>query len=495
MIMKRKLPVLLILLTTGYVGTAQYTCKNWEAFLASGPELEQIGWLVTKTSKEIQSSPWSVGCETIDRDYTIFSNYKDYVGELGVKSARLQGGWAKCEKKKGKYNFEWLDSCVYGLVEQEVKPWICLCYGNPLYGSGVRLGSMLFTDEASMKAWLKWVSATVTRYSDVVNEWEIWNEANIRREEGVKAYSNLLIRTAETIKAIQPDAVIIGFALAGIPLEGTKAVLEILKEENKLGLIDYVSYHPYSYNPDDSYPRVESLRELVHQYNPEIRLFQGENAAPSDNHYVYHALRNYPWTEISQAKWYMRRMTGDRIRNIRTSVFSIIDMKYREVLLSMGLLRSNLKQEVLYRKPAYYAVQHMVTIFDDHVKPVQMAAEQKHIVIGTGPDKNVIMEYKSGASRTISLAKFEKEGTPLVLVWYNDRIPSDDFFWDLTDLTVMNTKFLDPVYVELISGKIYEIDKSTWEVRDKHTAFRDLPVWDSPVMIAERSQIEMKTME
>jgi len=72
-------------------------------------------------------------CETLDRDYAKFSVYKDYVGELGVKHARIQSGWAKCEKQKGVYEFDWLDECVYGLNQQTVKPWMCLCYGNPIY--------------------------------------------------------------------------------------------------------------------------------------------------------------------------------------------------------------------------------------------------------------------------------------------------------------------------------------------------------------------------
>jgi hypothetical protein len=49
-----------------------------------------------------------------------------------------------------KYVFEWLDSCVYGLHEQGVNPWICLCYGNPLYGAGKELGVGIFTDELTI---------------------------------------------------------------------------------------------------------------------------------------------------------------------------------------------------------------------------------------------------------------------------------------------------------------------------------------------------------
>ena len=74
---------------------------------------------------------WSVGSETLDRDYAKFDNYVQYMGETGVGYARLQSGWAKSEPKKGKYNFGWIDHQVDALIEQGIHPWICLCYGNP----------------------------------------------------------------------------------------------------------------------------------------------------------------------------------------------------------------------------------------------------------------------------------------------------------------------------------------------------------------------------
>lgn len=46
---------------------------TWKAFNATGPELKQIGRIAVRHSKDIESSPWSVGCETLDRDYAKFS--------------------------------------------------------------------------------------------------------------------------------------------------------------------------------------------------------------------------------------------------------------------------------------------------------------------------------------------------------------------------------------------------------------------------------------
>lgn len=470
--MRRVLTVILISLVVYSMATAQYKNTNWEKLKASGPALKQTGWLATRSSSEIKSSLWSVGCETLDRDYAKFSVYKDYVGKLGVKHARLQSGWAKCEKQKGVYSFEWLDSCVYGLLEQSVKPWICLCYGNPNYGSGIRLGARIFTDEAAMTAWCKYVEATVSRYKDVVNEWEIWNEPN--GGGGTKEYAALLIRTAETIKKVQPDAVIMGFSIAGINLKFAEDIFEILKTNNKLDLVNILTYHPYTNNPDDSYKDVEKLQALVNSYNPKIKLYQGENGCPSQLEWT-HALANYPWTEISQAKWFMRRMAGDRVRDIPTSLFTIIDLKYYNMLQSFGLIRSNLLHEFIYKRPSYYGAQHMIGFFDDNVKSVG------------------ILPYESNSLRLMTVAGFKKEGTSAVLIWYKDQIPGNDLKWDLVNISIKGANFKDPVYVDMITGKVFEIDKATLKNKGNDVQLKNLPVWDSPVMIAERSQVELGT--
>lgn len=463
---------LLFLVSMGQ--TEEFRCISWEKFKSSGPDLNQIGWLKVKHSKDIESSSWSVGCETLDRDQAKFSVYKNYIGELGIKHARLQSGWAKCEKQRGIYDFAWLDSCVYGLKEQSVAPWICLCYGNPLYGSDKNLGAdlaALVNSEVAMIAWLKYVSATVTRYKDAVNMWNIWNEPYFMEKD----YAPLLIRTAELIKKLQPEAVILGEMLWEPEPESRKVereLLEILKSRDKLDLIDYWAYHPYKYNPDDCYKTIKDFRCLVQSYNPKVKLFQGENGCPSANE-VYHALNYYPWTEYSQAKWVVRRMAGDKLHDIPSSVFTMIDLCYSNMLQSFGLIRSNLLHEFIYKRPSYYAVQHMAGFFDNSV---QSARELKP---------------KSNSTREMTVAAFEKAGHPVILIWYKDQIPGDDFKWDLIDLTIKDVELSDPVLIEMISGKVYELPN--WSKTGKNTSFKKLPVWDSVMMITERTLAELNT--
>lgn len=447
-----------------------HRCVTWDKFLSSGPELKQIGWLATRSSKEIASSDWSIGCETLDRDYAKFSVYKDYVGELGAKHARLQSGWAKTEKEKGAYDYAWLDYHVNGLTEQGVRPWICLCYGNPIYGSTINLGSGLapvVRSEEAFAAWLKYVEATVARYKASVNEWEIWNEPFGQGKD----YAALVLKTADLIKRVQPDAVVLVTAITD---QDRKEVLTALKAANKLDAVDYWAYHPYVTNPDTSYDWVDKTQKELAAYHPKYRLYQGEVGCPSILEWT-HALCDYPWTEYSQAKWNLRRMAGDRVRGIPCNVFTMIDLKYTNMQQSFGLIRSNLLLQFIYKRPTFYAVQHMMSFFDDAVKPVGLLA------------------CESGSPRKVTAAGFEKAGTPVALLWYGDKVPGDVLAWDTVSVTIKGATFKDPVCVEMITGKVFELAPGSWTSEGGSTRLAQVPLWDSPMMLAERAQVPLRT--
>jgi polysaccharide biosynthesis protein PslG len=476
---KRTIFLIVAATITGFycLGQTRPKSEGWEEFQSKGPELKQIGSLASKHARDVKSSPWSVGAETLDRDFAKFSEYKKYVGELGVKAARLQSGWAKCEKVKGVYNFAWLDSCVYGLAEQGVRPWICLSYGNSLYKSKEDLGAGIFTSDETLDAWCRYVEAIVSRYKNVVTEWEVWNEP--RHSESTVAYANLLIRSVASIKKVQPKATIMGFTVHGFePVASNfkfpREVFEILKANNKQNIVDYVTYHPYTYNPDGCYPAVEQLKILVESYSPRVRLYQGESGAPSE-YRESKALSKYNWTELSQAKWVLRRMLGDFVRDIPSSVFTISDLRYTDEMNRKGLLYANADQSIHHRKYAFYAVQHVTSFFDYQVK---MAGK---------------LRYASNGNKKITIAEMKKGKSPIVLVWYHGENPDNEVKWEEVDISMEMYKFKDPVYVELISGKVYDIAKTDLNNEGKNTVLKNLPIWDSPVMVAERSQVNLKS--
>ncbi|HTL07841.1 MAG TPA: hypothetical protein VL307_06275, partial [Chitinophagaceae bacterium] len=56
------------------------------------------GMVKHRNATEIAGSNWLIGCETLDRDFADYDQYKEYLNPLGIKRLRLQGGWAKTEK-------------------------------------------------------------------------------------------------------------------------------------------------------------------------------------------------------------------------------------------------------------------------------------------------------------------------------------------------------------------------------------------------------------
>ncbi len=430
-----------------------------------------LGSIKNKTTLQISGSNLSVGGETMDRDYTVYKSWSPYLEELGIKKVRLQGGWAKCEKVKGVYDWDWLDEPIFDLPKKGITPWVNLCYGNPLYGRGeIKLGSKIDVDEETLNAWLRWVEAMVNRYKGVVTEWEIWNEPNGHNEADI--YAQLLIPTAELIKRIQPDAKTIGFVLAGINLQFTEDVLKILKSENKAHLVDYLCYHPYNFNPDDSYKEVQELHILMKKYAPKMELLQGENGAPSEYRQTK-ALRGYEWTELTQAKWALRRMLGDLGRDIPSSIFSIIDLKYPDEMNRKGLLYANEDKSVNHKKQAYYAVQNLATVFDDRLERVSSFTAQSN-----SQHKYAAFGYKDKST-----------GGSIAALWLHTNRPTDYNATMPINIQFDGLSFEKPVWVDLRSGTVYEIPKHALSGK---SGFKGLMVYDSPILIAEKALIELK---
>ena len=125
------------------------------------PGFERIGTIRPRGASEIAGSNWTLGCETLDRDFAIYDEYKAYLVPLGIKTIRLQGGWAKTEKVRGVYDFAWLDTLVDDARGRGLNILLETDYGNPLYkgGGGADLAGGFPTSEESLAAWDRWVEA------------------------------------------------------------------------------------------------------------------------------------------------------------------------------------------------------------------------------------------------------------------------------------------------------------------------------------------------
>ena len=461
-------------------------CVTWEKLNKLDPGMKEIGRLAVRDAKEIKGSKWSIGCETMDRDYADWNAYKNWLGPLGVKHGRLFSGWAKTEQEKGVYDFTWLDPQVREMAAMGVKPWICLSYGNPVWGSDFRLGMRVkqVTDKPeAFEAWLRYCKACVERYKDVVDEWEIWNEPFHQAPE----YAEMVYRTAKVIHEVQPNAKCFVTAISwkGDPAKSDYAVvLERLKKENALDLVDYWIYHPYTPNPDTSYASLaEPLRKLVKSYSGAYDIMQGEVGCPSQLEFA-HAINGVEWTEYSQAKWDLRRTIGDAARAIPSSVFTMIDLQYTFMLQSFGLIRSNTLKEFVYRRPSFYAMQNVFSFFDDETLPTALDVDAPFTLESRFDPRDM-------APRKMTCAKFARLGRPVWCVWYNDRRPEDMLGFDHITLPITGL-FKNLVWVDMITGRVFEIPE--WNVsrqKDK-TTIKHLPMWDSPILIAERISVPLR---
>lgn len=435
-------------------------------------QFEKIGAVKPRHAKEIKSSNWSIGAETMDRDFTIYENWKEYLGPLGIPKARIQAGWAKTEKEIASYDWAWLDEIVFDMAEQGVEPWMCLSYGNEIYseGGGVHLGALIPKSEESLQAWERWVKANVARYGHVIDEWEVWNEPN--NKNSAEVYTTLLMRTAEAVKSIQPDGKILAMALVGFKKDWAGHVLDAFVEQDKLHLIDQVTFHSYPKNPDGRADLVFGLREFIHSYSPDIEVVMGEAGCPSAYRET-RSLNSMPWSETTQTKWALRNLLVYLGRDVPASYFSIIDMKYPDEMNIKGLIKANDDKTVDYLKPSYFAVQAMASVFDHTLVRIPQYS------------------YKESATRSLAVFAYANKSSDkqIITAWFDDEIPVENNEKTMTDFVCYSGNFDDPVYVDLRETTVYEIPDENWSKNGSVYEFVDIPVYDSPILIADKSLV------
>jgi len=435
-----------------------------------------IGKIAPRHAKEINSSNWSVGAEMMDRDWTVYRKWKEYLGPLGVKKARIQSGWAKTEKAKGVYEWGWLDEIIHDMTAQGVKPWVNLSYGNPLYdgGGGTSLNASVPKSPEATEAWKSYVKACVVRYRDYVDEWEVWNEPNYKIE--AENYANLFITTGEIIRNEQPKATIIAFAIgSGVDYRYVDRVMKILRERDKVHLVDQITHHRHIFIPEKNEPELE-LQKIIARYNPSIKIRQGEGGCPSQRNEGY-ALNKYDWTETTQAKHISRRLLTDLGRDKESSCFTIMESRSPEEWNYKGLLKANPDSTVAYAKPAYYAFQYITSVFDDRLERIRQYRYSAEIV---GEANISLYAYK------------DKTNNQVVTVWFDDKIPSDDNQKSFRDFIFYEGQFNHPVWVDILSGEVYDIPKTNWSKNGVRYDFKQIPVYDSPVLIADLSVLKIE---
>jgi len=444
------------------------------------PGLKRIGTLVPKSVHEIGSSRWTLGCETMDREYSNYDAFKEYLPALGIKRIRLQGGWARTEKDPGIYDFAWLDHIIDDARSRGLEIWLETSYGNPAYpgGGGRTLAGGFPTSEVALKAWDTWIEKMATRYRGKVRDWSVWNEPELHNANKLEQIIEFNIRTAEIIKRTIPDARIASLSLCAPRNEIIEPFVKVLADRNQQDLFHWVVYHHYVRNPDDNYDAVVAARKTLDQHAPQLKLWQGEAGTQSE-WCQSGALSKYPWTELTQAKWNTRRMLGDIGHGSDSSVFTAADLDYRTTDFHNGLVRYGLIKtagaadgfRVLKVKMAYYAVQNVVSVFNDSLELIPGYA----------------CEVQSAKPMAVFGHRDVASGQQVCVFWDKSSVPSNANDTTSTTLTITQGSFKDPVWVDTLTGGVYEIPRERMTAEGDKVVFRDVPVYDAPTFITDKS--------
>ncbi len=435
---------------------------------------KKLGTLKPKSVDELGTSMWSLGCETLDRDLADWDAYKTYLQPLGIKRIRLQGGWNRTEKQKGVYDFAWLDKIVDDAHARGLQVCLETSYNNRLYEpqGATGPGGQLPQGAETLAAWDQWVEAMARHYSAKgVQEWMMYNEPNLNKSNTLEKIVANNIRTAEIIKRVDPQARIGAFVLAGLAVESIAKMLEQIKAQGKLDLFYWAIYHGYSGNPDRLNERMAEFTALLAKIAPNIKPWQGEAGCASEE--VQFALSGIDWTEYSHAKWNARRMLCDLGHGIESSVFTITDLSYhRDFISRYGLLKTSPDNAIIKVKTAYYAVQNVVSVFNDALERV--------------PDYALTV---TGTEQALTWFAFrdKQSGLDVVTLWDGTEIPSNASDVETVQLAIKGGRFKQPVWVDLITGNIYEIPAEQMQIAGGMVTFKDVPVYDGPAVITDRS--------
>lgn len=436
-----------------------------------------------KTLSEVHND-LILGCETLDRDYADYDAYKEYLAPLGMRYVRLQAGWAKCERQRGVYDFAWLDHIVDDAVSRGLEPWLELSYGNPAYPGG---GTPFLTGgwprgEEAVEGWKAWVRETALRYKGKVHQWEIWNEPeNGLRRDGrdPEEMVELAYATAKILKEVDPDVLVAAYGIGRARQEnGAEALLtglaRKLRASGEEHLIDAVSYHGYHYVPEEEYfVEADSLLRILKKCGWDVPIWQGECGAPSVG-YMGGALAEYPWSEVSQAKWALRKMLCDHAHGIRTSIFSIADMNYAasdEIKKKnhKGLLETDGNNHVVRPKLAYDAVRNLVSVYDN----LDNVCDSSAITVC----RDSVMAY---------LFDDSESHLQSAVLWLGGTAPTDSRQKKAAAVTIRDFRCLRPVCIDLLDGRLTRLRMRR---KGNETLFPKVPVYDSPVLICDAVSI------
>ena len=149
-----------------------------------------------------------------------------------------------------------------------------------------------------------------------------------------------------------------------------------------------------------------------------------------------------------------------------------------------GLLRADSNRNIIAVKRAYGAVRNVVTVFDSSIARVPRRV--------------------SSPETSLQLWEFARRGHPLFVFWTSGEFswskdgwkmryerPKDDFTIHPILIEHPGAPMADPVWVDLLTGKVWEFPKANALKRAGGTTYTNVPAYDSPCILTERAALDI----
>jgi len=476
-----------------------------------------LGHVKPKHSIEIQNSPWGIQAGTLDEEIIAKA------AEIGVKWTRLQATWPEIERSPGVYIWDETDKAFSTAIKMGITPFVTIGGSNGLYTAWNTNVDPKLTEiygkhrlpptsnPQAMSAWLKFVEQVVLRYKGTIKYWEIWNEPNHFAywgdEPNGKEYGQLLNESAKVVKRVDPQVFVIAGALAGLDPEYTDAFLSM---DNR-SLVDIITFHNYGSIPEERIYKALQTWDVINRYNPAIKLWQGECGYPSHS-----STRDYrgssPWGPTVQAKWLLRQAFTDTYfcrasmsnyfklfhgggrgvvpkRSFLTSVDSVLGFPERagaRVKVVGVNEKCLLENPTLEPKPGFAAYQNLCALIDDRYKP--FGIKNKVLVQDEGVFYGIGSEDDAFPSIPLVASYRTEKGRSLVAYWLPWH-PQEMIRSATVRIEFKGLAIIDPVLVDPLDGKVYSLAQPLNE--NGTMIFDRIPLTDYPLIIAERSEVEI----
>ena len=415
----------------------------------------------------------SLGMECLDRFLWELPPAIEPISKLGIGTVRLQSGWARTEKEKGVYDWSAMDSEVDSLLAVGIRPWVCLCYGNPIYYPNVcetidgrmknmqfmqfsdsqtvaagGIGLMPLDSEEVLAGWLRYTEALVKRYRGKVTRYEVWNEPNVKvffpkAERWTEDYAEVLRLTSKVIRAADPSASVIACT-------GAYRDFAPLLDRGMADYADEYSFHSYSPLPEQQDDTLRTaLRAVRDARAPKLKLLRGEAGCPSRNA-VTGALNKMTTSDVIQAKWITRHIVADLADPAlsMTSYFHAYEFLHfsRHHHYYYGVLRQDYS-----RKPSFCALQVVAHLLDASSEPAPDLSMRVTACLDGSHKDDELLRCRTKA--------FRRNGNPVFAYWYGEELRDDSPVFRAGAEFFPVLPWENPVVIDPLSGNVYEVPK------------------------------------